>query len=325
MNAINEDTLISVIIPVYKVEEYLDECVESVINQTYRNLEIILVDDGSPDNCGNMCDQYALQDSRIKVIHKENGGLSDARNAGRRASTGDYITYIDSDDVVSIKYIEHMYSLAIEYHADTVQISYTKNIDEFGIIDDSGIRAFPHDEAMRNLLHMRDIKEASWGKLYTREIAEKVIFPVGRLYEDVLTAYQFVYHSNVIVCDVNSKLYYYRPNPHGIMHKQLSKIRFSVLTVIKDIRLFLKSDYEKYLNDCSYYAMRHMINIYNECIVEDGDREFADIMEKIRTRLINNRQQRLWKDRKYHLLIDLLATNRRLYKRAVLLLRKRWK
>ena len=98
--------LISIVIPVYKVELYLEKCIESIINQTYKNLEIIIVDDGSPDNCPQICDEYSKKDKRIKVIHKENGGLSDARNAGIDIATGKYIAFVDSDDYVSDDYVE---------------------------------------------------------------------------------------------------------------------------------------------------------------------------------------------------------------------------
>lgn len=100
--------LISVIVPIYNVESYLNRCVESIVNQTYQNLEIILVDDGSPDNCPQICDDWARKDSRIKVIHKENGGLSDARNAGMNIATGEYISFIDSDDYVALDFCETM-------------------------------------------------------------------------------------------------------------------------------------------------------------------------------------------------------------------------
>ena len=106
-----EEDLITIVIPIYKVEKYLDKCIKSVINQTYKNLEIILVDDGSPDNCPKKCDEYEKKDTRIKVIHKENGGLSDARNAGIDIAKGKYITFIDSDDYVSEDYVEYMYNL----------------------------------------------------------------------------------------------------------------------------------------------------------------------------------------------------------------------
>ena len=105
----HDNSLISVIIPVYKVEKYLSKCVESIINQTYKNLEIILVNDGSPDNCGEICDEYAKKDSRIKVIHKENGGLSDARNAGIEIASGQYIAFVDSDDYIASNMYERMY------------------------------------------------------------------------------------------------------------------------------------------------------------------------------------------------------------------------
>ena len=101
--------LISIIIPVYKVEQYLKECIDSIINQTYMNLEIVIVDDGSPDNCPLICDQYAALDKRIKVIHKKNGGLSDARNAGLNIITGDYVTFVDSDDVIHPEMINILY------------------------------------------------------------------------------------------------------------------------------------------------------------------------------------------------------------------------
>ena len=106
--------LISIIVPIYNVEKYIKKCIDSIINQTYTNLEIILVDDGSPDNCGKICDKYKEKDDRIKVIHKKNGGLSDARNAGIDIATGEYITFIDSDDYVAENYIEVLYNLCKE-------------------------------------------------------------------------------------------------------------------------------------------------------------------------------------------------------------------
>lgn len=119
-----EEGKISVIVPIYKVENYLNRCVESIRKQTYRNLEIILVDDGSPDACGEMCDRYAQEDSRIRVIHKENGGLSDARNAGIEVATGEYIAFVDSDDWIDDKMYEVLYSTLLKYNADIAECSY---------------------------------------------------------------------------------------------------------------------------------------------------------------------------------------------------------
>ena len=110
--------LVSIIVPIYKVEPYLDRCVQSIVNQTYKNLEIILVDDGSPDNCPAMCDAWAEKDSRIRVIHKENGGVSSARNAGLDMATGDYITFVDADDSLDCGALESLYFLVDTYHAE---------------------------------------------------------------------------------------------------------------------------------------------------------------------------------------------------------------
>ena len=121
--------LISVIVPVYKAEKYLDKCVQSIVNQTYKNLEIILVDDGSPDNCPEMCDEWAKKDSRIKVIHKENGGVSSARNAGLDNSFGDYIGFVDSDDFIENDFYECLYDNLVENGAD-ISFCTFKTLDE---------------------------------------------------------------------------------------------------------------------------------------------------------------------------------------------------
>ena len=119
--------LVSVIVPVYKVERYLDRCINSLVNQSYSHIEIILVDDGSPDKCPQLCDEWALQDARIKVVHKKNGGLSDARNEGLRKSSGKYICFVDSDDYVSTKFVETLYELLHEYNTDMSAVSH-KNV-----------------------------------------------------------------------------------------------------------------------------------------------------------------------------------------------------
>ena len=118
MTKVSKNPLISIIVPVYNVEEYLDKCVESIVNQTYKNIEVILVDDGSPDNCPKMCDDWAKKDKRIKVIHKKNGGLSDARNKGIDESKGEYLSFVDSDDYITDNYVELLYNIISKEHAD---------------------------------------------------------------------------------------------------------------------------------------------------------------------------------------------------------------
>ena len=203
--------LISVIIPIYKVEEYLDRCVQSVRKQTYKNLEIILVDDGSPDNCCTMCDNYASQDKRVKVIHKENGGLSDARNAGIEIATGEYLTFIDSDDYVSLDYIEYMYKL-IQHGKSLLSICGVKDIWKNTKIDqnNSVIKEInlSSSEAFKNLLFDKGIEICAYAKLYHKSLWENIRFPKGKVYEDTAIMYKIFDEAKKISFG-NKKCYYY--------------------------------------------------------------------------------------------------------------------
>lgn len=183
----NMTPLISVIVPIYKVESFLSECIESIINQTYKNLEIILVDDGSPDNCGSICDEYAQKDDRIKVIHKPNGGLSDARNAGLKIFTGEYLVFVDSDDFMPKDAIEYMHNLSIDNDADLV-IGGTEKFDEntceviWSTYNGSeSIQVFDKVEAMKDFFINGC---ASWARLYKRKVHENLFFPFSEINED---------------------------------------------------------------------------------------------------------------------------------------------
>ena len=182
--------LISVIIPIYNVEEYLERCINSVINQTYKNIEIILVDDGSSDRCGMICDKYAEKENRIKVLHKKNGGLSDARNSGIEVANGEYITFIDSDDYVSCDYVEYLYYILKKYNT---RISccghyicfHEKNISKSSLIE----KKISKIEALKDILYDKEIDICSWGKLYDSKLFENIKFPKGKLFEDTATTY----------------------------------------------------------------------------------------------------------------------------------------
>lgn len=202
--------LISVIIPVYKVEEYLDRCVESIQKQTYQNLEIILVDDGSPDNCGKMCDEYEKKDPRIKVIHKENGGLSDARNAGIEIATGEYIAFVDSDDFVSNDYIEYMYQMLIENNAK-LAISGIMNVWKDTLITEgvhTNTQVLTPKETFENLLFAKGIEVSAYGKLYHKSLWKENRFPKGKVYEDTAIMYKIIEEAKQIVYG-DKKCYYY--------------------------------------------------------------------------------------------------------------------
>lgn len=199
-----EKKLISVIVPVYNVEEYLVRCVDSIINQTYDNLEIILVDDGSTDMSGAMCDSFAEQDDRIKVIHKKNGGLSDARNAGLEIVTGDYIGYIDSDDWAEPDMFEMMITNCEKYDSDVAVCRYSCVFKDFTSNESTDlILKMTRDEALETYIcenTERPIYNSVWSKLFKRELVKDYRFPVGKKSEDIM-------YTTKAFCNMNSCVY----------------------------------------------------------------------------------------------------------------------
>lgn len=204
------NTLISVIVPVYKVENYLNRCIDSILNQTYRNLEVILVDDGSPDNCPSICEEYAKKDNRIKVIHQENGGLSSARNTGLTVASGELITFVDSDDWVANDMYQILYDTMTSQDADIVECNY------FAVNEKTSEKSVPvkenliyyNDDGLKALFLDKNIKSYVWNKLYKRNTIGDTTFPVGRSYEDTYTTYKFFSKAKKIV-SINQPLYFY--------------------------------------------------------------------------------------------------------------------
>lgn len=192
---------ISVIVPIYKVENYLHRCVDSIINQTYTNLEIILVDDGSPDNCPMICDEYAKKDSRIRVVHKKNGGLSDARNAGLDIATGEYIMFIDSDDFVDTEMMGSMMRNMIDDNVDMVvcNIKYVYEDREVVKYNQSD-RILDRYEAMEEYLKDGVVQAVAWNKLYKKSLINNMRYKVGKTNEDEFFTYKIV--------DKTEKIYY---------------------------------------------------------------------------------------------------------------------
>lgn len=190
-----EGPLISVIVPVYKVEPYLDKCISSIVNQTYKNLEIILVDDGSPDNCPAMCDAWAEKDSRIRVIHKTNGGLSDARNAGMAVATGELMAFVDSDDWIAPDMYEHLYRRLAEDNSDIsacgVQMIWEDKTPSRALTRE-GSCVLNQEEAMQAIIEESWLKQPVWYKLYKTALVRDILFPKGKYHEDVFWSYQAV-------------------------------------------------------------------------------------------------------------------------------------
>lgn len=256
-------SLISIVVPIYNVEQYLQKCVDSLINQTYKNLEIILVDDGSPDNCPKICDEYAKQDSRIKVIHKENGGLSDARNAGMKIATGEYILFIDSDDWIKSEMIEDMYNRMIEDNSDLVS-SGVLWVDEDGVeIRNATVSencVLNTEQAMSELINDGKLKQHVWNKLYKADLIKNIPFDKGKYHEDVFWSYKVIGEAERISIEKNS-YYFYVQRSESIMGEKYSAKRLDALDAMELRCEYMKERFPKlynnaltvYIGSCMYH------------------------------------------------------------------------
>ena len=254
-----KNELISIIIPVYNVEKYLVRCVESVLNQTYVKLEIILVDDGSPDNCGAMCDQLSKNDPRIKVYHKVNGGLSDARNYGVERANGSYITFVDSDDYIAPNYIEYLYQLIQKYNSDIsvcCMVETKDNQAKYGVN-----AALPNEQLLSgkqaSMALLRDlymILVTAWAKLYRSNIIKEYPFPVGKKHEDEATTFKYYYEARTVAVG-NHCLYAYFQNPKSITHTIGKKINADVLWAMEHRAKFFEERNEKILAGLAWHKL----------------------------------------------------------------------
>ena len=253
--------LISVIVPVYKVEKYLSRCIDSILGQTYRKFELILVDDGSPDQCGQICDQYLLQDKRVKVIHKKNGGLSSARNCGIENALGKYIVFIDSDDYVSISYLENLYKAIKCTACDIIQckfavISSARDKADKLEFSENDIDIITKDEA----LNQRRFKVCSWGCIYTARLFRELRFTEGIINEDEDLYYRLIYYSNKIGL-LNETLYFYYMSENSIMRNvNIDKKIDFVQVNERRIRFFKeKEEYELLEGSYARYCITLML------------------------------------------------------------------
>ena len=230
-------SLVSVVIPVYNVEEYLKECLDSVVNQTYGDLEILLVDDGSTDGSSKICDSYAARDSRITVVHQVNSGLSAARNRGIDLASSKYITFIDSDDVIALNFIELLMNKIESENADIAEcdfLDFSSDVPSADLNDFSTLKT-----GMQSLHDLYDISArnvTAWGKIYKIELFSNVRYPVGKTHEDVFTTYKLFYFAKKIV-QLKSRLYFYRKRS-GSITASFNKKRLDILDAYCEINDF---------------------------------------------------------------------------------------
>lgn len=276
--------LVSVIVPIYNVEEYLHQCIDSIIQQTYYNLEILLVDDGSSDNSGVIAEDYANSDNRIKVYHKKNGGLSDARNYGIDHANGDYFTFVDSDDFIVPKMIENMVIIAEKELADIVECRNCRCSSEDTIfsvsIPDGKIntRILSGNDRMRLFLSPTGIKTTAWAKLYKRELFNNVRFPVGKYHEDVFTTYKLIdLASRVALTDFVG--YVYRNNKNSITKSTFNIKRLDAIDGKLEQATFIKAHYPDY----APMAYVHIVYSCNSILRAMADSKYVnkDVFNKL--------------------------------------------
>lgn len=258
------DNKVSVIVPVYNVEEYLDQCVESIVNQTYTNLEIVLVDDGSPDNCPQICDRWAEQDSRIKVIHKKNGGLSDARNYGIEHATGDYLIFIDSDDYINDNCIEILLNALLENGCSMSAARFVLVYENVFSDEQFSNNIFVVDNKAYWNMYYRNLFKSDntisgalingCHKLMKKELFTDIRFPVGRINEDTFTTYKIVSLCERIAL-VDKPLYNYIYRESSLSHNEDDKAQMKSLDLIEAMKerldYFISSNID---NDLIKYA-----------------------------------------------------------------------
>lgn len=245
-----EKELVTIIVPIYNVEKYLKECIESIINQTYKNLEIILVNDGSTDDSLKICMNYKKKDNRIVIINKTNGGLSDARNKGIDAANGKYICFVDSDDYISSAYVELLYNEARKNNTDIVLCGIKYVNDEKKILSEYAYKknfVKSGKELLIDYYQENGVEViVAWNKLYKRELFNTYRYNVGKIHEDEFLTYKILYNLDKVSI-ISDKLYYYRKNDTSIVNKKFNLKRLDLLEALENRMRFFKEKSENKL------------------------------------------------------------------------------
>ena len=289
-----KNKLVSIVLPIYNVEKYIKYCLETVINQTYKNIEIILVDDGSTDMSGTICDEYERKDSRIKVIHKENGGLSDARNAGLKIANGEYITFVDSDDCIAYNFIEILVTMMEKNNAEISICNYKSVEEDFSLkeknLEDNinKVHTFNNIECIKEMYFakIKGLEFVAWGKMYLKKLFlnNEIIYPKGKIHEDTYTTYKLIYNAKKIVFN-EMKLYYYRQRNGSIMNTKFNiKYLDKLEAILETCAFFDKNSQVDLLQLAFNDYLKNSIKLYYKLHVHYNDIE----KEKIKREIIKN-------------------------------------
>ncbi|MEH7440670.1 glycosyltransferase family 2 protein [Neobacillus drentensis] len=275
--------IVSVVVPIYKVEKYLSRCVDSILQQTYKNLEIILVNDGSPDNCGIIADQYAKEDKRVKAVHKENGGLSDARNYGMRYVTGEFTLFVDSDDWLEQKMIQELVQASYKYQADIVQAAFYYAYDDHLLFDsrvykkDKEPESFDNKTLMYQLVKNEKVKNFAWGKLYKTNLIKDIPFKKGVLFEDVFWAHLVMQRVNTFI-SLNNPMYFYYQREDSIVANYTTR-NLDFIQGLKERHRFIEKHYP-YLVDESYKMILKMNLIHYNLLLRNRKKDTTGLYRK---------------------------------------------
>lgn len=289
--------LISIIVPVYNVEAYLRKCIDSILAQTYKSIEVILVDDGSSDQSPEICDNYAKEDSRVTVMHQKNGGLSDARNTGIEAVSGSWISFIDSDDWIEEDFIERLLNLATRHKAD-IGICGHRKVLEGGVVEATTIKPKPQATAMNNLDALRDLLTRqrcggvmTWNKLYRAHIFtdNNIRFPKGRVHEDNFTTYKTLYYANKVAY-MDEPLYNYLQRGDSIMGEPFSLKRLDILDAIDETEQFIDTHELPLSEEITYYRAIICMQLLQKIYLSSSHEKFTHEEKNIRDSLIATRK-----------------------------------
>ena len=288
--------LISIIVPVYNVQSYLERCILSLLQQTYSNIEILLIDDGSTDKSGDMCEKFSLYDSRIKTYHKKNGGLSDARNFGIKKANGEFYCFVDSDDFISENMIETLYNNLLITNADISICKYQVTSDnELNVPYTNNMKTYTKELAFQELLLGNNFSSEICNKMFKKDLFDNIQFPKSHIYEDMFTFYKTVEKSNIIVySDYVGYGYFYRPN--SISNSSFSLKKFDWIDACAELINYCNSKYPSYLPEAINTYIYANISIIKEELLSENHVE--EVFEKIRSNIKKYQYQYLTYNKK---------------------------
>lgn len=283
--------LISVIIPVYKVENYIHECLKSIIAQTvFKNIEVILVDDGSPDNCGKICDEYAEKYNEIKVVHRENGGLSVARNTGFENSTGEYICFIDSDDYVTPDFCEILYDLLKDSNYDYAVSGVCKFEDGEEPVPElhSEVSTYSNYDFLGRQLNHQTVF-CVWNKMYRRSSIDKLRFKEGKLHEDLIWSADIASNCKNGVIETKKQCYFYRQRKGSIVSNSQIKCSPDFIFAGSHIMNIVKMNYPSLYIDAFLYTIRYPWSFVDKIYLKRGFKDNKDFLINLQSLIQENK------------------------------------